>query len=141
MILTEHISTFVREGKTGQPAMQQSVCRVLGMLNYNAHQHGLGMAIDFLVGCVDRNVCFSFLERYHESIFCSGTNRFEEHRSPTQRLQFHATNFDQCRLNAATASVAHYAYVAHAHEIFRNTRKFRTTNAGCSSSRTRGLYH
>ncbi len=36
--------------------MQQSVCRVLGVLDYNAHPHGLQDAIQYLLGCVNKQV-------------------------------------------------------------------------------------
>lgn len=36
--------------------MQQSVSRVLGVLDYNAHPHGLQEAIRYLLGCVNPQV-------------------------------------------------------------------------------------
>lgn len=48
--------TFIREGKTSPPAVQQNACRVLGVLDYNAHPHGLLPAVDFLLSCVDKPV-------------------------------------------------------------------------------------
>ena len=36
--------------------MQQSLCRVLGVLDYAAYPHGILKAIDCLLRCIDRSV-------------------------------------------------------------------------------------
>lgn len=48
--------TLIRDIRSGSPAMQQSLCRVLGVLDYDAYPHGLEDAIKCLLGCVDRSV-------------------------------------------------------------------------------------
>ena len=48
--------TLIREGRSGPPPTQQNVCRVLGVLDYSAHAHGIISAIDFLLSSVDRSV-------------------------------------------------------------------------------------
>ncbi|GJE97138.1 tubulin folding cofactor D C terminal domain-containing protein [Phanerochaete sordida] len=50
----DYVQRFIRESRTGTPAVQQNACRVLGVLDYNAHDHGLLSAVDFLLASVDK---------------------------------------------------------------------------------------
>ena len=50
------LSTFIRDARAGSPAVQQSACRVLGVLDYSAYRHGITPAIEFLIESVDRPV-------------------------------------------------------------------------------------
>ena len=50
------VFTFTQEAKSGAFALQQGVCRMLGILDYNAHPGPLTTALDFLLSSVDRSV-------------------------------------------------------------------------------------
>ena len=50
------VFTFTQEAKSGAFALQQGVCRMLGVLDYNAHPGALNTALDFLLASVDRSV-------------------------------------------------------------------------------------
>ncbi|THH16982.1 hypothetical protein EW146_g3747 [Bondarzewia mesenterica] len=45
--------TVIKEFKSGSPPMQQSLARLLGVLDYNAHAHGIMEAITCLLDSVD----------------------------------------------------------------------------------------
>lgn len=45
--------------------MQQSVSRVLGVLDYNAHPHGLQDVMQYLLNCVNKEVCNDTVFRIH----------------------------------------------------------------------------
>ena len=55
-VLTAFSDTFIRDARSGQAAMQQSVCRVLGVLDYTMHPHGIIPVVNFLLDGVDRSV-------------------------------------------------------------------------------------
>ena len=50
------LQRLVREFETGTPPMQQSLARVLGVLDYAAHPHGIVDAVRCLLRMVDRKV-------------------------------------------------------------------------------------
>ena len=50
------VTTLIQESRKGPPATQQSICRVLGVLDYAVNSDVLLQAIDFLVSSVDRSV-------------------------------------------------------------------------------------
>ena len=41
--------TFIKDFRSGSPVMQQSLARLLGLMDYNSHSHALLEAIDCLV--------------------------------------------------------------------------------------------
>ncbi|KAI9465506.1 TBCD protein [Lactarius psammicola] len=45
-------NTFIREFRSGSPTMQQSLARLLGLIDYKSHPHSLPEAIDCLVASV-----------------------------------------------------------------------------------------
>jgi hypothetical protein len=45
-------NTFIREFRSGSSTMQQSVARLLGLMDYKSHRHSLSEAIDCLVASV-----------------------------------------------------------------------------------------
>ncbi|KAI0072860.1 TBCD protein [Panus rudis PR-1116 ss-1] len=45
---------LMHDAKPTSPASQQSVCRVLGVLDYNSHPHGIVQAVEYLLGAVDK---------------------------------------------------------------------------------------
>ncbi|TFY52216.1 hypothetical protein EVJ58_g10139 [Rhodofomes roseus] len=49
------VDRLIRDFSSGSPPMQQSLCRVLGALDYAAYPHGILKAIDCLLTCVDRS--------------------------------------------------------------------------------------
>ncbi|KAI0086506.1 ARM repeat-containing protein [Irpex rosettiformis] len=49
------VERFIQEAKSGTAALQQSVCRMLGGLDYNSHPEALKIALAFLLACVDRS--------------------------------------------------------------------------------------
>jgi hypothetical protein len=44
--------TFIKEFRSGSPTMQQSVARLLGLIDYKSHPHSLSEAIECLVASV-----------------------------------------------------------------------------------------
>jgi tubulin-specific chaperone D len=48
--------TFVREFRSGTPLMQQSLARLLGVMDYKSHSHALTEAIDCLVASITPSV-------------------------------------------------------------------------------------
>ncbi|OCH86383.1 TBCD protein [Obba rivulosa] len=49
------VNRLIQEFRVGSPQMQQSLCRVLGVLDYTAHPHGILEATRCLLNCVDRS--------------------------------------------------------------------------------------
>ncbi|KAI0732028.1 TBCD protein [Fomitopsis betulina] len=49
------VDRLIREFSNGSPPMQQSLCRVLGVLDYAAYPHGILNVIGCLLKCVDRS--------------------------------------------------------------------------------------
>ncbi|KZT12037.1 TBCD protein [Laetiporus sulphureus 93-53] len=49
------VDRLIREFTVRSSAMQQSLCRVLGVLDYNAHSHRLTEAVRCLLSCVDKS--------------------------------------------------------------------------------------
>ncbi|KAI8978670.1 TBCD protein [Trametes punicea] len=48
------VDRLIRDFEPGNPPMQQSLARVLGLLNYAAHPHGVKKAVECLLRMVDR---------------------------------------------------------------------------------------
>ncbi|KAL4251881.1 Tubulin-folding cofactor D [Abortiporus biennis] len=53
VVCSEAVERLIKDGKTGPPAVQQSVCRALGLLDFAAHPHGLESVVEFLLYYVD----------------------------------------------------------------------------------------
>ncbi|CAL1713099.1 unnamed protein product [Somion occarium] len=47
------VQRLIRDAKPTSPPVQQSLCRILGVLDYNAHPHGLMQAVEHLLASVD----------------------------------------------------------------------------------------
>lgn len=56
-LIVRAVLTLTREFRTGPPHMQQSLGRFLGILDYDAHPHGLLDVIQCLLECVNTSVC------------------------------------------------------------------------------------
>lgn len=56
LLILHSSGRLIREFTVGSSAMQQSLCRVLGVLDYNAHSHRLMEAVRCLLSCVDKSV-------------------------------------------------------------------------------------